>query len=211
MTAHILDLLGSFIISVISTLGYPGILLLMAIESACIPLPSEIILPFSGYLAFTGRFSLVWVATMGAIGCNVGSIMAYYMGVWGGRPLMLRYGKYVLISPRDIDLAERWFANYGQWTVFFGRLLPVIRTFIAFPAGVSRMNLWTFNVYTFLGSWPWCYALAYAGFKLGEHWPELREYFHRFDAVIGVLLLLAVIAYLWLHLRHRNNSNSDQV
>lgn len=206
MTAHILDLLGSFIISVISSLGYTGIVLLMAIESACIPLPSEIILPFSGYLAFTGRFSLLWVATAGALGCNVGSIVAYYVGVWGGRPLLQRYGKYVLISYREIDLADRWFANYGQWTVFFGRLLPVIRTFIALPAGVARMNIWTFNVYTFLGSWPWCYALAYAGYKLGEHWPELREYFRRFDAVIGVAIVVAVIAYFWLHLR----KTSDQ-
>src|SRR5262245_56860749 len=104
MIAHILDLLGAFIISVISALGYPGIVLLMAIESACILLPSEIIRPFSGYLAFTGRFSLFWVATAGAVGCNLGSIVAYYMGAWGGRPFLLRYGKYVLISPHEVDL-----------------------------------------------------------------------------------------------------------
>ena len=202
--AKLLDLLGAFVISIISSLGYPGIVLLMAIESACIPLPSEIILPFSGYLAFTGRFSLIGVATAGAIGCNLGSIVAYYTGVWGGRPFLLRYGKYVLVSPREIEIADRWFANYGPSTVFFSRLLPVIRTFIAFPAGVARMDLWKFNVYTFLGSWPWCYALAYAGYKMGEHWPELREYFHRFDTAIGALLVLAAIAYIWLHLKHRN-------
>src|SRR4030095_15269750 len=112
---------------------------------------------------------LVWVATAGAIGCNLGSIVAYYAGVWGGRPFLLRYRKYVLISPREIDMADRWFAQHGEWTVFVGRLLPVIRTFIALPAGIARMDLWKFNLYTFLGSWPWCYALAYAGYKFGEH------------------------------------------
>ena len=203
MIAAILELLSAFIISVISTLGYPGILLLMAIESACIPLPSEIILPFSGYLVYTGRFNLWWVATMGALGCNVGSIVAYYVGAKGGRPLLLRYGKYLLISHREIEMADRWFARYGQWTVFFSRLLPVIRTYISFPAGVARMNFWKFNVYTFLGSWPWCYALAYAGYELGEHWPTLEVYFHQFDVVIGILLLAGIVAYIWLHRKQR--------
>lgn len=204
MIAAILELLSAFIISVISTLGYPGILLLMAIESACIPLPSEIILPFSGYLVYTGRFNLWWVATMGALGCNVGSIVAYYVGAKGGRPLLLRYGKYLLISHREIEMADRWFARYGQWTVFFSRLLPVIRTFIALPAGVARMDFWKFNLYTFLGSFPWCYGLAYAGYQLGAHWESLRVYFHQFDYVIGALLVLAIVAYVWLHLRNRS-------
>ena len=203
MIAAILELLSAFIISVISTLGYPGILLLMAIESACIPLPSEIILPFSGYLVYTGRFNLWWVATMGALGCNVGSIVAYYVGAKGGRPLLLRYGKYLLISHREIEMADRWFARYGQWTVFFSRLLPVIRTFIALPAGVARMDFWKFNLYTFLGSFPWCYGLAYAGYQLGAHWESLRVYFHQFDYFIGALLVLAIVAYVWLHLRNR--------
>src|SRR5689334_1171628 len=147
MISRILELLSAFVISVIAALGYPGIILLMAIESACIQLPSEIILPFSGYLAYTGRFSLVGVATAGAIGCNVGSIVAYYAGVWGGRPFLVRYGKYVLISPREMAMADRWFERHGEWTVFVGRLLPVIRTFIALPAGIARMDFWKFNVY----------------------------------------------------------------
>jgi len=210
MIANFLALLSAFIIAVISALGYPGIVLLMAIESACIPLPSEIILPFSGYLAFTGQFSLVWVATAGAVGCNAGSIVAYTAGLWGGRPFLLRYGKYVLISRREMDLADRWFARYGQWTVFFARLLPVIRTFIALPAGIARMDFWKFNLYTFLGSWPWCYALAWAGYKLGAHWPELREYFHQFDYAIGALLVLGAVIYIWLHLRNRSEPNSTQ-
>lgn len=203
MIASILTLLSAFVIWVISTLGYPGIVLLMAIESACIPLPSEIILPFSGYLAWTGRFNLWWVATMGAVGCNAGSIVAYYAGAHGGRPFLLRYGKYVLVSHREIAMADRWFERYGQWTVFFSRLLPVIRTFIALPAGIARMDFWKFNLYTFLGSWPWCYALAYAGYKMGSHWPTLRVYFHRFDYLIGALLLAGIVIYVWLHLRNR--------
>lgn len=203
MIATLLTWLSSFIIAVISALGYPGIVLLMAIESACIPLPSEIILPFSGYLVWTGRFNLWWVATMGALGCNVGSAAAYYVGAHGGRPLLMRYGKYVLISRREIEMADRWFARYGQWTVFFSRLLPVIRTFIALPAGVARMDLGKFHLYTFLGSWPWCYGLAYAGYTMGAHWPTLREYFHQFDYVIGALLVLGVIVYIWWHWNHR--------
>src|SRR3990172_5435040 len=201
MIATILSYLAAWVTAVISTLGYPGIVLLMAIESACTPLPSEIILPFSGYLVYTGRFSLFWVATAGALGCNVGSIAGYYMGMYGGRPVLLRYGKYFLISPREIELADRWFERYGQWTVFFSRLLPIIRTFISFPAGVARMNLWKFHIYTFLGSWPWCFGLAYAGYKLGTHWESLRQYFHQFDYVIGALLLAGIIAFIWLHFK----------
>jgi len=208
MIATILAYLAEWVIAVISTLGYPGIVLLMAIESACTPLPSEIILPFSGYLVQTGRFSLIGVATAGAIGCNVGSIAGYYMGMYGGRPVLLRYGKYVLISQREIEIADRWFERYGQWTVFFSRLLPIIRTYISFPAGVARMNLWKFNVYTFLGSWPWCYGLAYAGYELGEHWPTLEVYFHRFDFVIGILILAGIAAFIWLHRKQRAAGNS---
>lgn len=204
MIATLLEWLSAFVITVISTLGYPGILLLMAIESACTPLPSEIILPFSGYLAWTGRFDLVWVATVGALGCNLGSIAAYYAGAHGGRPLLWRYGKYLLISHREIEMADRWFARYGQWTVFFSRLLPVIRTFISFPAGVARMDFLKFNVYTFAGSWPWCYGLAYAGYKLGAHWPTLEVYFHQFDYGIGGLLAAGILAYVWLHLKNRH-------
>ena len=211
MIAALIELLAAFILSIISALGYPGIVLLMAIESACIPLPSEIILPFSGYLVWTGRFSLVWVATMGALGCNLGSIAAYYAGAHGGRPLLLRYGKYILISHREIEMADRWFERYGQWTVFFSRLLPVIRTFIALPAGVARMNFWKFNLYTFAGSWPWCYGLAYAGYQLGEHWPSLQVYFHKFDSVIGALLLAGIVAYIWWHLRNAKRSQKSEV
>jgi len=202
MIEKIITLLAGFIIGTISRLGYGGIVLLMAIESACIPLPSEIIMPFSGYLVSTGEMNLWLVGLAGAIGCVLGSIVAYYAGAWGGRPFIEKYGKYILISHHDLDLADRWFRRHGDITIFVGRLLPVIRTFIAFPAGVAHMNLWRFNLYTFVGSYIWSLGLAWIGMKLGEHWNTLGVYFHRFDAAIGVILLIAVVWYVRRHLQH---------
>lgn len=202
MIEKIITLLAGFIIGTISRLGYGGVVLLMAIESACIPLPSEIIMPFSGYLVSTGEMNLWLVGLAGAVGCVLGSIVAYYAGAWGGRPFIEKYGKYILISHHDLDLADRWFQRHGDITIFVGRLLPVIRTFIAFPAGVARMNLWRFNLYTFVGSYIWSVALAWIGMKLGEHWNTLGVYFHRFDAAIGVILLIAVVWYVRRHLQH---------
>lgn len=201
MIEKITYFLAGFVIATISRLGYGGVVLLMAIESACIPLPSEIILPFSGYLVFRGEMSLPLVAAAGAVGCLLGSFVAYYAGAWGGRPLIEKYGKYILISPHDLVLADRWFARHGDITVFVGRLLPVIRTFIAFPAGVARMPLLRFCVYTLIGSYIWSFALTWIGMKLGEHWDTLGVYFHRFDTVIGVFVLAAVVAYVWRHMR----------
>jgi membrane protein DedA with SNARE-associated domain len=201
MIAKIIEILAHFIIETISASGYLGIVILMGIESACIPLPSEIIMPFSGYLVFRGDFELIRVGTAGAFGCLVGSIPAYYLGLYGGRPLVERYGKYVLISHRDLDLADRWFERWGDWAIFFSRLLPVIRTFISFPAGVARMNFSRFVFYTFLGSFPWCLGLAYIGMKMGENWDTLGGYFHQFDAIIGVAIALAVAYYAWHHLK----------
>ena len=154
MTEKLLAVIFVFINSVISTTGYGGVMLLMAIESACIPLPSEVIMPFAGYLVSTGQFSLIGAATAGALGCNVGSTIAYYVAAYGGRAVLERWGEYVLISPAEIKRADDFFVRYGSATVFFGRLLPVVRTFIAFPAGLARMPMLKFQVYTFLGSWP---------------------------------------------------------
>ncbi len=206
MVTTFLEFLGRIIISVISKLGYAGIVLLMGIESACIPLPSEVIMPFSGYLVSTGQFSLIWVALAGALGCNLGSLVAYYAGAWGGRPLAEKYGRLVLVSRHDLEMADRFFARHGDWAVFIARLLPVVRTFIALPAGIARMNFLRFNVYTFLGSLPWCWTLAYIGFKLGPRWPILREYFHRFDAVIGVVVVAGVVWFV--HDRWKNRLRS---
>src|SRR6266513_5173356 len=196
MIAKIIEILSVLVVATISTLGYSGVVLLMAIESACIPLPSEIIMPFSGYLIYTGRFNLWLVGVAGASGCVLGSLVAYCVGMYGGRPLIEKYGRYVLISHHDLDLADRWFAKYGEIIVFVSRLLPAIRTFIAFPAGVARMNLKRFIIYTFAGSLPWCLGLAYIGQKLGEQWNKddtLKTFFHRFDFVFAIVIALAII------------------
>ena len=206
MISKIIAVLAGFIIAVISTLGYTGVVLLMAIESACIPLPSEVIMPFSGYLVYTGRFNLWWVATMGALGCNVGSLLAYEIGAYGGRPLIEKYGRYILLGRHELEIADRFFARFGSAAVFFSRLLPVIRTFIALPAGVARMPRLRFHVYTFVGSWPWCLGLAWVGLKLGERWdsdPRLKMWFHRFDALIAGLILVGVVWFVWSHWKGR--------
>ena len=205
MVARIIEILSGFIVATISALGYSGILLLMAIESACIPLPSEIIMPFSGYLVSTGQLNLWGVAVAGAVGCVVGSLVAYWVGMYGGRPIIEKYGRYVLLSRHDLDIADRWFASHGEIIVFVSRLLPAIRTFIAFPAGVARMNLTRFVIYTFAGSLPWCLGLAYVGQKLGENWNKddtLKTWFHRFDFVIGILVVLAAGWWVWRHIKH---------
>ncbi len=206
MLEKLLTGLSAAVISVISGLGYGGVVLLMGLESACIPLPSEVIMPFAGYLVSTGRFSLQAVAIAGAIGCLLGSYVAYFVGATGGRQAFERYGRFVLISQHELEVADHFFARWGSATVFVARLLPVIRTFIAFPAGVSRMGLWRFSIYTLLGSYPWCLALAFAGMKLGEHWRNLAPYFHRFDNVVAVLLLVAVAVFLYARLRGRNQA-----
>ncbi|MFA6000953.1 MAG: DedA family protein [Thermoleophilia bacterium] len=208
MITTLIEFLGGFVKDTISLLGYPGVFLAMAIESACIPLPSEIIMPFSGYLASQGQFNLILVSVVGALGNLAGSLLAYWIGAIGGRPLVEKFGKYVLLSHHDLDLADRWFTKYGRSTVFFTRLMPVIRTFISFPAGISRMNLTTFSIYTFLGALPWSFFLAYVGFKLGENWDSVGAYFRKADILIGVLLVAAVIWYVW---RHLNNLKKDRV
>mgnify|MGYP003394177150 CR=1 FL=1 len=202
MIEKIITVLAGFVIATISSLGYGGIVLLMAIESACIPLPSEIIMPFAGYLVFKGEMQLWAVAMAGAVGCVLGSFVAYYAGAWGGRPFIEKYGKYILVSHHDLAMADRWFQRHGDITIFVGRLLPVIRTFIAFPAGISRMAMGRFVIYTFVGSYIWCWGLAWVGLTLGQNWNTLGVYFHRFDAAIGVVLLIGLIWYVRRHLNH---------
>lgn len=206
MSEKILAVLASFIIATISASGYAGVAFLMAIESACIPLPSEIIMPFSGYLVHTGQLKLFWVATAGAIGCNLGSVVAYWIGAWGGRPFIEKYGCYVLMNHHDLERAEHFFHRFGGITVFLGRLLPVVRTFIALPAGIGRMPQLRFHIYTFLGSWPWCYALAWFGMKLGQAWEtdlRFKAAFHRFHLAVEILLLVGVVWFVWTHWRNR--------
>ncbi len=202
MLAKLITFFAGFIIATISALGYGGIVLLMAIESACIPLPSEIIMPFSGYLVYRGEMALWLVALAGAVGCVLGSLVAYWVGAWGGRPLVEKYGRYILVSHHDLDMADRWFDRRGDIIILIGRLLPLVRTFIAFPAGVARMSMAKFILYTFIGSYIWCWALAWVGLRLGEHWDTLGPWFHRFDTVIVVLVALGFIWYVWRHLRN---------
>jgi membrane protein DedA with SNARE-associated domain len=200
------------------TLSYLGIALLMAIESACIPLPSELIMPYAGALSDPGvsaalletykgvglsslpQFNLLLAALAGALGCNLGSELAYWVGAKGGRPAIERYGRYVLMSKHELAIADKWFARRGEIIVFVARLLPVIRTFIAFPAGVARMNRTKFHIYTFAGSFPWCLALAYTGQYLGiqlldEHSP-LKQVMHKFDLVIGIAIVASAILFV---------------
>jgi len=202
MLEKVIAILATWIMGVISTMGYGGIVLLMAIESACIPLPSEIIMPFAGFLVFKGEMVLWMVAFAGALGCVVGSIPAYYLGMYGGRPLVEKYGKWVLISHKDLKWADHAFEKHGEIIIFIGRLLPAVRTFIAFPAGIARMHMGKFIAYTFVGSLIWCYLLALAGVKAGENWESLKVYFHQFHYLIAGAGLIFVIWYLRRHFKH---------
>ncbi len=198
----------NFVDFLYSHLGYFGIVLAMALESCCIPLPSEIVMPLAGYYVLRAQhdthlaqFSLVGVAVAGAIGCVVGSVVAYGIGAAGGRPLLLKYGKYVLISHADSDRADRWFAKYGAPVAFFSRLLPVIRTYISLPAGIARMNFWQFVLFTLLGSLPWTFLLAVVGYNLGDRIVQLSTLFHGADFIILGLLVLAVAYYVYRHFK----------
>jgi membrane protein DedA with SNARE-associated domain len=186
------------IISGIAFLGYGGIVLFMAVESACIPIPSEVIMPLSGYLAYKGTLNLVAVVLAGSLGSMLGSLVAYYAGLKLGRPFLVRYGKYLLMNEADIVRAEKWFARYGGRATFISRMVPVVRTFISFPAGIGRMELKTFTLYSFVGSIPWCAFLAYLGYVLGDSWRIIfDQYGHFVDyaVVAGIVILVAYYIY----------------
>lgn len=200
----VLHHIASWITTNVSQLGYTGIVLMMGIESACIPLPSEIIMPFGGYLVYKnpGQYSIWWMGVAGALGCVWGSAAAYWAGQYGGRPFIERYGKYILIRHKDLDKADAWFKKYGEAAIFFSRLMPVIRTFISFPAGISKMRFGRFIIYTFLGSFPWCLGLAWVGMALGPKWDKvLKPYFHKADVAIGIVLVVLVALYIYHHVR----------
>lgn len=188
----------------IAALGYPGVLLLMALESACIPIPSEAIMPFAGSLIVTDPargFNIHMLAVVGACGNLLGSIVAYWVGYIGGRPFLEKYGKYVLIRKRDLDKSDQFFQKYGEWTALFSRVLPIVRTFISLPAGIARMNFAKFCVFTFIGALPFCYLLTWAGVKLGEHWDQVHVWLQKADFAVTAVLVVLFSLWLWHHLR----------
>jgi membrane protein DedA with SNARE-associated domain len=213
MSEKILAWLVQFITHVISVGGYAGISALITFNSSGIPIPSELILPFSGYLVYLGRFNLFLVATAGAAGCNLGSAIAYWIGVKGGRPLVERYGRWVLMSRHDLDRMSWFFDKFGSIAILLGRMLPVVQTFVAFPAGIAKMPRLRFHIYTSLGSWIWYFCLAWMGMKLGQKWntnPSFQQAFHRFHLAVEIALLAALVWFVWSHISRRNRSQQAE-
>ncbi len=198
----ILSALATIIISIIESSGYLGIAFLMILESAGIPVPSEIIMPFAGVLVTNSRLSFLGVVIAGTIGNLLGSLLAYQIASVGGRKLVKRVGRYFLFPEHDLKTSENWFERFGPATVFFGRLLPIIRTYVSFPAGLARMSLNKFIIYTSLGSLPWSMLLTYIGLKTGENWQVIREKFRGFDYLIGIILIAGLVYWI---LRHKNS------
>lgn len=204
----IFDLIANTVIFVIERLGYWAIFAGMFLESACIPVPSEVVMPFSGFASSKGILSFWAVVAVGTAGQVLGSIATYVVGKNGGRNLLEKYGKYVLISKRDIVKADAWFEKYGEATVFFTRMMPVIRTFISLPAGITRMSFGKFVIYSTVGIIPWTLLLTYVGVKMGENWDRIRDIFHGLDLVIAVVLAIGVLYYLKTHFKHLKEQDS---
>jgi membrane protein DedA with SNARE-associated domain len=195
-----------FLTTLFETMGWGGVVVIMALESANIPIPSEVTMPLSGWLLVqakggSGLQAAVLGGLWGGVGCTLGSVLSYALGAWGGRPFLQRYGKYLMIHPHDLDVADRWFGRWGEWTAFLARLLPIVRTFISFPAGVARTRPVPFVIYSFLGSTLWCGALAYGGYVFGSRWEELRAWMRPFDIPIGLVLLAGFVYYMIHHIR----------
>jgi membrane protein DedA with SNARE-associated domain len=191
--AGIIETVTNFAIYLIEDLGYWGVFIGMSLESACIPLPSEVIMPLSGFVVYRGEMSLLGITIIGAVGNLIGSWIAYFVGLKGGRSFLEKYGKYVLISPAKLDMAHEWFDKYGHEAVLISRVLPIIRTFISLPAGIAEMDLKKFTIYTFIGSLPWCFVLAYIGFMLGPNWNIIEEYFHYMDIVVVIAVVILAV------------------
>lgn len=201
MIASLLEILAQFGISVIGSTGYLGIFFLMTIESALIPFPSEITMPFAGFLVSQGKFNFWLVVLAGGIGNLAGSLLGYYLGFYLEetvlRTWVKRYGKFILLSEHDYDLAERWFRKHGEIIAFASRLLPAVRTFISLPCGVAKMNIIKFSVYTLAGSLLWSAFLTFIGVKLGDNWHGISDYFHKFDLLLGIVFAGAIAFYIW--------------
>lgn len=193
----IVEFVSQTTIDLIHYFGYWGLFIAMTLESACIPIPSEVIMPFAGFVVSEGKMTLWGITIVGALGNLVGSLIAYYVGLKGGRPLLEKYGKYILISHNSLDRADRWFGRYGHEAVFISRFLPGIRTFISLPAGIAEMDVKKFSIYTLAGSLPWAFVLGYIGVMLGPHWDTIKSYFHILDiiVVIGIIVGIIYIVY----------------
>ncbi len=199
------------ILNWISDFGYAGIVFLMALESACMPVPSEIVMPFAGYLVSSeGEMSLLGVTVAGSVGCTLGSIAAYVAGYYAGRPLILRYGKYFLIREKHLVAAEKWFEKWGDKATFIARLLPVIRTVISLPAGIAKMNFKKFVLYSFVGSVPWTFMLAYIGYWLGEEWESIEGVYKYLQILVVVGVVALITWYIWLHRRRHSKEQKAQ-
>ncbi len=195
-----------FLTNVLQTIGWPGVVIIMALESANIPIPSEVTMPLSGWMLVQAKglsaLDALWQGGLfGAIGCTLGSVLNYALGAWGGRPLLKRYGKWIMVSEEDLDRADKWFGRYGDWAAFVSRLLPIVRTFISFPAGVTKMRFSTFTVLSFVGSFIWCGLLALGGFYLGSNWEALRRVMRPFDIPIAIAILATVGYYIYHHVQ----------
>ncbi len=184
------------------TIGWPGVVVIMTLESANIPIPSEVTMPLAGWMLTSSRTAAaLWGGFYGALGCTLGSVLSYALGAYGGRPFLEKYGRYVLVTPHDLDRADRWFARWGDATAFFSRMLPIVRTFISLPAGVAKMRFPTFTLYTFVGSFIWAAVLAVAGYEFGARWERIREIMRPFDIPIAIVLVVGFALYVWHHVR----------
>jgi len=202
--------LVAFLMNLFQTINWFGVVVIMTLESANIPIPSEVTMPLAGWMLVRGigevaqvpAWQALWQGGLfGAIGCTLGSALSYALGAWGGRPLGTRYGQYILVGEEDLEKADRWFARWGDWAAFISRLLPIVRTFISFPAGVVRMNFVRFTAFSFIGSFIWCALLAWGGYLFGQHWEELRAIMRPFDIPIAVIILAALGYYVYRHVR----------
>jgi membrane protein DedA with SNARE-associated domain len=203
---HIEQQIVAFLTQLLQTIGWPGVVAIMTLESCNIPIPSEVTMPLAGWMLVQARGLPAWQAVlmgglMGAIGCTIGSVISYYLGAWGGRPLIKRYGRWIFVSEGDLAQADRWFVRWGDWAAFVSRLLPIVRTFISFPAGVVRMNFPRFVIFTFAGSFLWCALLAFGGYVFGANWEQLRAAMRPFDIPIAMAIVAGVAYYIYHHVQ----------
>ncbi len=207
--------LVTFLQQLFQAINWGGVVFIMTLESANIPIPSEVTMPLAGWFLVQAQGYSVWYALLaggffGALGCTIGSVASYALGVYGGRPFLNRYGKYLLISHRDLEKADKWFGRWGNWAAFISRLLPIVRTFISFPAGVMRTNFTTFTLYTFTGSFIWCAALTVGGYMFGSRWEELRAIMRPFDIPIALVILAAGAWYVYHHVKNFREQSEPQ-